>query len=80
MKDTAALASNPRTVMSRYSYRKYMTITREATMIGIARGVIVPGMLASVVFLTGCAFGVRRPTLIYPPEIESGGTSVAHAA
>ena len=49
-------------------------------MIGIIRGVTVPAMLVSVVFLAGCAFGTRRPTLIYPPASESGATSVAHAA
>jgi len=58
----------------------HMKLTKEVTMIGIIRGVCAPAMLVFVVSLAGCAFGTRQPTLIYPPAMESGGTSVAHAA
>jgi len=49
-------------------------------MIGIIRGAGIPVVLVSVVFLAGCAFGTRQPTLIYPPASESSEQSVAHAA
>ena len=49
-------------------------------MIGIIRGAGLPAALVSIVFLAGCAFGTRQPTLIYPPASESGEKSVAHAA
>lgn len=49
-------------------------------MIGIVRGISVPVTLFSVVFLAGCAFGTRQPTLIYPPASESSATPVANAA
>ena len=52
----------------------HMKLTKEVTMIGIIRGVCAPAMLVFVVFLAGCAFGTRQPTLIYPPAMESGGT------
>lgn len=49
-------------------------------MIGIIQGMSVPVALASILCLTGCAFGTRQPTLIYPPASNSAETSVAHAA
>ena len=49
-------------------------------MIGIIRGAGIPVALVSAVLLSGCAFGTRQPTLIYPPAVESGEKSVAHAA
>lgn len=42
------------------------------------RGVAL-AVLVSVAFLTGCAFGTRNTTLIYPPSSASGQTSIAHA-
>ena len=39
-----------------------------------------PVALASILCLTGCAFGTRQPTLIYPPVSSSVESSVAHAA
>lgn len=48
-------------------------------MIGTRRGISFSVTFISIVFLAGCAFGTRQPTLIYPPESESGETSVAHA-
>lgn len=49
-------------------------------MIGIIRGAGIPVALVAVVFLSGCAFGTRQPTLVYPPASESGEKAVAHAA
>jgi len=49
-------------------------------MIGIIRAAGIPVALVSVVLLSGCAFGTRQPTLIYPPAVESGEKAVAHAA
>jgi hypothetical protein len=49
-------------------------------MIGIIRGAGIQVALVSVVFLSGCAFGTRQPTLIYPPAPETTEKSVAQAA
>jgi hypothetical protein len=49
-------------------------------MIGIIRGAGIQVALVSVVFLAGCAFGTRQPTLIYPPASETTEKSVAQAA
>jgi len=49
-------------------------------MIGTIRVAGISIVLVSVAFLSGCAFGTRQPTLIYPPAVESGEKSVAHAA
>lgn len=48
-------------------------------MIGNIRRAGISVALVSVVFLSGCAFGTRQPTLIYPPASESGEKSVAYA-
>lgn len=49
-------------------------------MIGMIRAAGISMAMVSVVFLSGCAFGTRQPTLIYPPAVESGEKAVAHAA
>lgn len=49
-------------------------------MTGIFRGAGISVALVSVALLSGCAFGTRQPTLIYPPAVESGEKSVAYAA
>ena len=64
----------------KYLFRKNMEITKEAIMIRFIRSVSILTILIFVVFLAGCAFGTRHPTLTYPPESDSSGTSVAHAA
>ena len=49
-------------------------------MIGMFRAAGISMAMVSVAFLSGCAFGTRQPTLIYPPAAESGEKAVAHAA
>ena len=49
-------------------------------MIGTIRVAGISMETVCIVFLSGCAFGTRQPTLIYPPAVESGEKAVAHAA
>ncbi len=48
-------------------------------MMRLIRGAGISAALVSVVLFTGCAFGTRQPTLIYPPASEPGETGLAHA-
>jgi len=49
-------------------------------MLGVHRVQFFFIQLVFFLLLTGCAFGTRQPTLIYPPQASSDGTGVAHAA
>ena len=53
---------------------------KEVAMFGLIQHATVSAILVCVFCLGGCAFGTRSPTLTYPPENETSGTSVAHAA
>lgn len=44
------------------------------------RAVVLLVVIASVAPMAGCAFGTRQPTLVYPPQTDAEGGSVAHAA
>jgi len=45
------------------------------------RRVLSLSILSAFLFLvSGCAFGTRQPTLVYPPQATSGEPGVAHAA
>ena len=44
------------------------------------RASILLALIITLIITSGCAFGTRQPTLVYPPKEETSNTGVAYAA